>query len=99
LLIAKLQDPIPTSLPNNNVERKEAAMKTKAAVAIEKGKPLVVTEVNLEGPKAGEVLVEVKATAFATPTSSRSRAQTPKDFFRPSWDTRVPASSSMSGRE
>ena len=36
-------------------------MKTRAAVALEKGKPLTVTEVELYGPKASEVLVEVKA--------------------------------------
>ena len=39
-------------------------MRTKAAVAIEAGKPLEVMEVNLEGPKAGEVLVEIKATGI-----------------------------------
>ena len=39
-------------------------MKTRAAVAIEAGKPLEVMEVNLEGPKAGEVLVEIKATGI-----------------------------------
>ena len=39
-------------------------MKTRAAVAIEAGKPLEIMEVNLEGPKAGEVLVEVKATGI-----------------------------------
>ena len=39
-------------------------MKTRAALAIEAGKPLEVTEVNLEGPKAGEVLVEIKATGI-----------------------------------
>ena len=32
-------------------------MKTRAAIAFEVGKPLVVDEVDLEGPKAGEVLV------------------------------------------
>jgi S-(hydroxymethyl)glutathione dehydrogenase/alcohol dehydrogenase len=37
-------------------------MKTRAAVAYQAGKPLVVEEVELEGPKAGEVLVEIKAT-------------------------------------
>ena len=37
-------------------------MKTRAAVAFEAGKPLEVVEVDLEGPKAGEVLVEIKAT-------------------------------------
>lgn len=37
-------------------------MKTRAAVAFAAGKPLDVVEVDLEGPKAGEVLVEIKAT-------------------------------------
>ncbi len=37
-------------------------MKTRAAVAFESGKPLEVIEVDLEGPQAGEVLVELKAT-------------------------------------
>ena len=37
-------------------------MLTRAAVALEAGKPMEVMEVNLEGPKAGEVLVEIKAT-------------------------------------
>ena len=37
-------------------------MKTRAALAVEAGKPLVIEEVDLEGPKAGEVLVEIKAT-------------------------------------
>ncbi len=39
-------------------------MKTRAAVAWAAGKPLDVTEVEIEGPKAGEVLVEVKATGL-----------------------------------
>ncbi len=39
-------------------------MRTKAAVAIEAGKPLEIMEVNLDGPKAGEVLVEIKATGI-----------------------------------
>ena len=39
-------------------------MRTRAAVAFEAGKPLEVVEVNLEGPKAGEVLVEIKATGI-----------------------------------
>ncbi len=39
-------------------------MKTRAAVALEKGKPLEILEVDLEGPKSGEVLVEVKATGI-----------------------------------
>src|SRR5437879_13587002 len=39
-------------------------MKTRAAVALEKAKPLQITEVNLDGPKAGEVMVELKATGI-----------------------------------
>ncbi|SDL45610.1 S-(hydroxymethyl)glutathione dehydrogenase/class III alcohol dehydrogenase [Paracoccus chinensis] len=39
-------------------------MRTRAAVALEAGKPLEIMEVNLEGPKAGEVLVEIKATGI-----------------------------------
>ena len=39
-------------------------MRTRAAVALEAGKPLEVTEVNLEGPRAGEVMVEIKATGI-----------------------------------
>ncbi|MEM6479382.1 MAG: S-(hydroxymethyl)glutathione dehydrogenase/class III alcohol dehydrogenase [Pseudomonadota bacterium] len=39
-------------------------MRTRAAVAIAAGKPLDVIDVNLDGPKAGEVLVEIKATGI-----------------------------------
>ena len=39
-------------------------MKTRAAVAVEAGKPLEVLEVDLDGPKTGEVLVEIKATGI-----------------------------------
>ena len=37
-------------------------MKSRAAVAFASGEPLEIVEVDLEGPKAGEVLIEVKAT-------------------------------------
>jgi S-(hydroxymethyl)glutathione dehydrogenase/alcohol dehydrogenase len=39
-------------------------MKTRAAVAVAAGKPLEILEVDLEGPKFGEVLVEIKATGI-----------------------------------
>src|ERR1700741_1843167 len=39
-------------------------MKSRAAVAFEKAKPLEIVEVDLEGPKEGEVLVEIKATGI-----------------------------------
>ena len=39
-------------------------MKTKAAVAWKAGEPLTIETVDLEGPRAGEALVEVKATGI-----------------------------------
>ena len=39
-------------------------MKTKAAVAWKANAPLTIEEVELEGPRAGEVLVEIKATGI-----------------------------------
>jgi len=39
-------------------------MKTRAAVAFEAGKPLSLETVDLEGPREGEVLVEIKATGI-----------------------------------
>ena len=39
-------------------------MKTRAAVAFEAKQPLEIVELDLEGPKAGEVLVEIKATGI-----------------------------------
>ena len=39
-------------------------MKTRAAVAFAARKPLEIVELDLEGPKAGEVLVEIKATGI-----------------------------------
>src|SRR6476660_4592126 len=43
---------------------RKSHMKTKAAIAWQAGKPLTIEEVELDGPKAGEVLVEVKATGI-----------------------------------
>jgi len=39
-------------------------MKTRAAVAWKAGAPLTIETVDLEGPRAGEVLIEVKATGI-----------------------------------
>ncbi|BCW91101.1 S-(hydroxymethyl)glutathione dehydrogenase [Alphaproteobacteria bacterium SO-S41] len=39
-------------------------MKTRAAVAFAAKKPLEIVEVDLEGPRVGEVLVEIKATGI-----------------------------------
>lgn len=56
-------------------------MKTRAAVAFEAGKPLEIVEVDLEGPQAGEVLVEIKATGLChTDEFTRSGAD-PEGIF------------------
>ena len=39
-------------------------MKTRAAVAFEAKKPIEIVELDLEGPKAGEVLIEIMATGI-----------------------------------
>ncbi|MBX9899672.1 MAG: S-(hydroxymethyl)glutathione dehydrogenase/class III alcohol dehydrogenase [Burkholderiaceae bacterium] len=39
-------------------------MKTKAAVAWQANSPLTIEEVDLQGPQAGEVLIEIKATGI-----------------------------------
>lgn len=56
-------------------------MKTRAAVAMAAGQPLVIEELDLEGPKAGEVLVELKATGVChTDEFTRSGAD-PEGLF------------------
>jgi S-(hydroxymethyl)glutathione dehydrogenase/alcohol dehydrogenase len=56
-------------------------MRTRAAVAYEANKPLVIEEVELDGPKAGEVLVELKATGVChTDEFTRSGAD-PEGLF------------------
>jgi S-(hydroxymethyl)glutathione dehydrogenase / alcohol dehydrogenase len=45
-------------------ERSFPDMKTRAAIAFAAGKPLEIMEVDLEGPREGEVLIEVKATGI-----------------------------------
>jgi S-(hydroxymethyl)glutathione dehydrogenase/alcohol dehydrogenase len=56
-------------------------MKTKAAIAYEAGKPLVVETVDLDGPRTGEVLIEIKATGIChTDEFTRSGAD-PEGLF------------------
>src|SRR5438105_70995 len=56
-------------------------MKTKAAVSYKAGDPLKIEEVDLDGPKEGEVLVEIKATGVChTDEFTRSGAD-PEGLF------------------
>src|SRR3954451_12831569 len=54
--------PEPSSLRASTGRREP--MKTRAAVAWEAAKPLSIETIELEGPKAGEVLVEIMATGI-----------------------------------
>jgi len=47
-----------------SLAREENPMKTRAAIAMAPNQPLVIEEIDLEGPKAGEVLVEIMATGI-----------------------------------
>ena len=56
-------------------------MKTRAAVAYRAGEPLVIETVDLEGPRAGEVLVEIRASGVChTDEFTRSGAD-PEGLF------------------
>jgi S-(hydroxymethyl)glutathione dehydrogenase/alcohol dehydrogenase len=57
------------------------AMKTRAAVAYEAGKPLVIEDVDLEGPHDGEVLVEIRATGVCHTDEFTRSGQDPEGLF------------------
>ncbi len=56
-------------------------MKVKAAVASRADAPLEITEVDLEGPKAGEVLVEIKATGICHTDAFTLSGKDPEGLF------------------
>ncbi len=56
-------------------------MKTRAAVAFEAGKPLTIETIDLEGPKAGEVLVEIKATGVCHTDAFTLSGADPEGLF------------------
>ena len=56
-------------------------MKVRAAIANQAGKPLEITEVDLAGPKAGEVLVEIKATGVCHTDAFTLSGADPEGLF------------------
>jgi S-(hydroxymethyl)glutathione dehydrogenase / alcohol dehydrogenase len=56
-------------------------MRTRAAIAYEAGKPLVVEDVELEGPRDGEVLVEMRATGVCHTDEFTRSGQDPEGLF------------------
>ncbi len=56
-------------------------MRARAAVALEAGKPLEVMDVELDGPRAGEVLVEIKATGLCHTDEFTRSGEDPEGIF------------------
>ncbi|MBW4659335.1 MAG: S-(hydroxymethyl)glutathione dehydrogenase/class III alcohol dehydrogenase [Drouetiella hepatica Uher 2000/2452] len=56
-------------------------MDVKAAVALEAGKPLSLETVQLEGPQAGEVMVEIKATGICHTDAYTLSGADPEGLF------------------
>lgn len=56
-------------------------MKTKAAVAFKANQPLEIVELDLDGPKAGEVLIEIKATGVCHTDAFTLSGEDPEGEF------------------
>ena len=56
-------------------------METSAAIATEAGKPLSIETVTLEGPREGEVLVEVKSTGICHTDAYTLSGADPEGLF------------------
>ncbi|NJM78363.1 MAG: alcohol dehydrogenase catalytic domain-containing protein, partial [Acaryochloridaceae cyanobacterium RU_4_10] len=56
-------------------------MDVKAAIALEAGQPLVIETVQLEGPRAGEVLIEIKATGVCHTDAFTLSGADPEGLF------------------
>src|SRR6185295_19292719 len=56
-------------------------MKSRAAVAWEAGKPLSIEEIDVEGPKAGEVLVEIRETGVCHTDAFTLSGDDPEGLF------------------
>jgi S-(hydroxymethyl)glutathione dehydrogenase / alcohol dehydrogenase len=56
-------------------------MKTRAAVALEAGKPLSIETVDLDGPREGEVLIEIRATGVCHTDAFTLSGEDPEGAF------------------
>ncbi len=56
-------------------------MKVRAAIAVEPGKPLVIDEIDLEGPRAGECLVRLVATGVCHTDAFTLSGEDPEGLF------------------
>jgi S-(hydroxymethyl)glutathione dehydrogenase/alcohol dehydrogenase len=56
-------------------------MKSKAAIAYKANEPLVIDEIEVEGPKAGEVLIEIRATGVCHTDAFTLSGADPEGLF------------------
>src|SRR5450631_4801383 len=71
----------PRFAPTSFLLRSCIAMKTRAAVAFEADKPLSIEQVDLDGPKAGEVLVRIVATGVCHTDAFTLSGADPEGLF------------------
>jgi S-(hydroxymethyl)glutathione dehydrogenase/alcohol dehydrogenase len=64
-----------------SIPDQESRMQVRAAVAFKAGAPLSIETVDLEGPKAGEVLVELKATGICHTDAYTLSGDDPEGLF------------------
>src|SRR5699024_2241865 len=60
---------------------RSVSMKSRAAIAWEAGKPLELAEIDVEGPKAGEVLVRIAATSVCHTDAYTLSGADPEGLF------------------
>src|SRR3546814_17639552 len=85
-------------LAGSDITGETSVMDVRAAVAIEAGKPLEVTTVQLEGPREAEVLIEVKATGICHPDAFTLSGADPEGLFQASLGQGGPGVGSATGR-
>src|SRR6201982_1209015 len=64
-----------------STKREGTVVETRAAVAYKAGEPLKIETVQLDGPKEGEVLVEIKATGICHPDEFTLSGADPEGLF------------------
>src|SRR5207237_8567311 len=64
LAAGKCDKPRCVDIASRQPEAREEVVETRAAIAFKAGEPLKIETVQLDGPKDGEVLVEIKATGI-----------------------------------
>src|SRR6185503_19857369 len=71
----------PCCAPQYNCSPREETMDVRAAVAVAAGKPLATETVTLDGPRAGEVLVEIKAIGICHTDAFTLSGEDPEGLF------------------